>query len=94
MSRPNLTVLTKAMVSKVLFEGRRAVGVEYRYQDRTCQARVTGEVILSGGAFLSPKLLLLSGIGPAEDLQRLGIPVVQDLPGVGKNLQDHMRLQV
>ncbi|MGL5035311.1 MAG: GMC family oxidoreductase N-terminal domain-containing protein, partial [Microcystaceae cyanobacterium] len=94
LSRPNLTVKTKAMVSKVLFEGKKAIGVEYYHQGQTWQAKSRREVVLSGGAFLSPKLLMLSGIGPASHLQSLGIPVVQDLAGVGQNLQDHMRLQV
>ena len=94
LSRPNLTVKTKAMVSKILFEGKKAIGVEYSHQGQTLEAHSAKEIVLSGGAFLSPKLLLLSGIGPADHLKSLGIPIVQDLGGVGQNLQDHMRLQV
>lgn len=94
LDRPNLTVKTRAMVLKVLFEKRRAIGVEYSHQGQIFQAYSDAEVILSGGAFLSPKLLMLSGIGPAAHLRGLGIPVIQDLPGVGQNLQDHIRLQV
>jgi choline dehydrogenase-like flavoprotein len=88
--RPNLRVITAAQATRVLFEGRRAVGVAYRQggQDRRLQARA--EVILSAGALLSPQLLMLSGVGRAADLQAHGIPVVHDLPGVGRNLQDHI----
>jgi len=82
--RPNLAVEVNTLVTKVLFEGRKAVGVQIG--DRTVRAR--REVILSGGAFNSPQLLQLSGVGPGELLQRLGIPVVADLP-VGEGLQDH-----
>jgi choline dehydrogenase len=94
LKRPNLTVKTKAEVTRVLFEGNRAVGVEYIQDGQTHQVKAEKEVILSAGAFLSPKLLMLSGIGPAEHLKSHGIPVVVDLPGVGQNLQDHMRLLV
>jgi choline dehydrogenase len=73
----------------LLFEGNRTVGVEYLHRGTLHQARVNSEVILSAGAFDSPKLLMLSGIGNAEQLQALGISVVVDLPGVGQNLQDH-----
>jgi choline dehydrogenase len=82
--RPNLAVEVNTLVTKVLFEGRKAVGVQIG--DRTVRAR--REVILSGGAFNSPQLLQLSGVGPGRLLQRLGIPVVQDLT-VGERLQDH-----
>jgi len=82
--RPNLAVEVNTLVTKVLFEGRKALGVQIG--DRTVRAR--REVILSGGAFNSPQLLQLSGVGPGGLLQRLGIPVVQDLP-VGEGLQDH-----
>ncbi|MEG4234365.1 GMC family oxidoreductase N-terminal domain-containing protein [Microcoleus sp. Pol11C3] len=89
LQRPNLTVTTGALVTRLLFEGTRTVGVEYLHEGTLHQVRVNSEVILSAGAFDSPKLLLLSGIGDAEHLQALGIPVVADLPGVGQNLQDH-----
>ena len=89
LERPNLTVTTGALVTRLLFEGTRTVGVEYLHEGTLHQVRVNQEVILSAGAFDSPKLLLLSGIGDAEHLKALGIPVVADLPGVGQNLQDH-----
>ncbi|MEH2089979.1 GMC family oxidoreductase [Nostoc sp.] len=89
LQRPNLTVITKALVTRLLFEDRRTVGVEYLHEGTLHQVRVNQEVILSAGAFDSPKLLMLSGIGNAEHLQALGIPVVVELPGVGQNLQDH-----
>ncbi|MEH2373674.1 GMC family oxidoreductase [Nostoc sp.] len=89
LERPNLTVMTRALVTRLLFEGTRTVGVEYLHEGTLHQVRVNQEVILSAGAFDSPKLLMLSGIGNAEHLQALGIPVVVELPGVGQNLQDH-----
>ncbi len=90
MRRPNLAVITHAMATRVLFEGRRAVGVEFRRGDRLQTARAAREVIVSGGPINSPQLLKLSGLGPAAELAELGIPVVHDLPGVGENLQDHL----
>jgi choline dehydrogenase len=94
MGRPNLKVETFAFATRVLFEGNRAVGVEYsRPGRRTVQAR-GGEVLLCGGAINSPQLLQLSGVGAAGDLRPLGIDVVQDLPGVGENLQDHLEVYV
>jgi choline dehydrogenase len=89
MKRPNLRVITKAQVTRVLFEGRRAVGVEYRQGSVTRSLRTKGEVILSGGAVNSPQLLQLSGIGPGALLQGLGIPVLHDNPNVGAHLSDH-----
>ncbi|OUL18239.1 choline dehydrogenase [Nostoc sp. RF31YmG] len=89
LQRPNLTVITEALVTRLLFENTRTVGVEYLHEGTLHQVRVNSEVILSAGAFDSPKLLMLSGIGNAEHLQTLGIPVVVELPGVGQNLQDH-----
>jgi choline dehydrogenase len=88
--RPNVTVTTGALVTRLLFEGTHAVGVEYLHEGKLHKVRVNQEVILSAGAFDSPKLLLLSGIGDAEYLQAMGISVVADLPGVGQNLQDHI----
>ncbi|MEJ8855822.1 GMC family oxidoreductase N-terminal domain-containing protein [Variovorax robiniae] len=88
--RPNLSVRTNALTSCILFEGKRAVGVAYTQDGVEKQVRARREVILSSGAFGSPQILLMSGVGPAADLQKLGIPVVQDLPGVGENLQDHI----
>ncbi|HEY0316546.1 MAG TPA: GMC oxidoreductase, partial [Sphingomonas sp.] len=90
MKRPNLTVETHALASRILFEGRRAVGVAWRQGGAERQARARREVILSGGPINSPQLLKLSGIGPAAELRALGIPVVHDLPGIGENLQDHL----
>ena len=88
--RPNLRVETGAHATRVVFEGGRAVGVEYVKDGRAVQARAEREVVLSGGAINSPQLLMLSGVGPADQLRRLSIPVVADLPGVGENLQDHL----
>jgi choline dehydrogenase-like flavoprotein len=88
--RPNLLVVTGAHVSRVLLEGRRAVGVAYRLDGAERELRARREVILSAGALLSPQLLMLSGIGPGAQLQRHGIPVVHDLPGVGRHLHDHV----
>lgn len=94
MRRPNLTVITGALVLRVLFEGRRAVGVAYATGRRAEEARAAREVILSGGAINSPQILMLSGIGPADHLRSHGIDVVADLPGVGENLQDHIETYV
>ncbi|NEQ78599.1 MAG: choline dehydrogenase, partial [Okeania sp. SIO2C9] len=89
--RLNLTICTSTQVTSLLWEGNRIVGVEY-IQDGglTNRIKVAREVILCGGAINSPQLLMLSGIGPAEHLKALGIPVIVDLPGVGQNLQDHL----
>jgi choline dehydrogenase len=89
MQRANLSVVTGALTEKILFEGRRAVGVTFRQHGGLCTARAGREVILCGGAVNSPQLLMLSGIGPQEHLARIGIPVVHHLPGVGQSLQDH-----
>ncbi len=89
-SRPNLCVVTNATSSRVLLEGRRACGVAYHQGNELKQVKARREVILSGGAFGSPQLLMLSGIGAAQQLQQHGLKVIQDLPGVGKNLQDHI----
>ena len=87
--RANLTVASNALATRVLFEGRRAVGIEYRQGDTTHTARANAEVILSGGAFNSPQLLQLSGVGPADLLREHGIDVIADVPGIGADLQDH-----
>jgi choline dehydrogenase len=94
LQRPNLTITTGALVTRLLFEGNRAVGVEYLHEGVLHQVRVNREVILSAGAFDSPKLLLLSGIGDVEYLGSIGINVVANLPGVGQNLQDHLLVTV
>lgn len=89
-SRPNLTVITDAHANRVLFEGSRAVGVEYRRLGATQIARAESEVLLCAGALQSPQLLMLSGVGPADHLRAMGIPVVLDSPGVGAELHDHI----
>jgi choline dehydrogenase len=94
LKRPNLTVHTHALVTRVLFEGVRAIGVSYLQAGTERKERAGREVILSGGAVNSPQLLMLSGIGPAEHLRELGIAVVVDRPGVGQNLQDHPAVAV
>ncbi|MEV6839576.1 choline dehydrogenase [Streptomyces sp. NPDC051133] len=94
MKRPNLTVRTRALVTRVLFEGKRAVGVEYRRGNGAPQQVRAGEVILCGGAINSPQLLQLSGVGNAAELSALGVDVVHDLPGVGENMQDHLEVYV
>jgi choline dehydrogenase len=94
MDRPNLRVETLAFTSRVLFEGRRAVGVEYSRAGRGTQRVYGGEVILCGGAINSPQLLQLSGVGNAAELRPLGIDVVADVPGVGENLQDHLEVYI
>jgi choline dehydrogenase len=94
LDRPNLTVQTSAFVTRLLFEGTRTIGVEYLHEGTLHQVKVNQEVILSAGSFDSPKILMLSGIGDATQLQAMGIPVVADLPGVGQNLQDHILVGV
>ena len=88
--RPNLTVLTGAHTTRVVCEGRRAVGVEFRRDGVVSLAKASREVLLAAGALQSPQLLLLSGIGPGDELRRHGIDVRHDLPGVGRNLHDHV----
>jgi len=90
LGRKNLQVLTGAQVTRVLLEGRRAVGVELREGAATRSLRATREVLLCAGALQSPQLLMLSGVGPGAQLQRHGIPVAHDLPGVGQQLHDHV----
>jgi choline dehydrogenase len=93
-NRPNLTTTTGALVTRLLFEGTRTVGVKYLHEGTLHQVSIDREAILSAGAFDSPKLLMMSGIGDATHLQALGIPVVADLPGVGQNLQDHILVPI
>jgi choline dehydrogenase len=92
MKRKNVTVITYAMVTRVLFEGTRAIGVEYQKQGETRKALANRETILCGGAINSPQLLQLSGIGPAVHLRKLGIDVLRDNANVGRNMQDHLGL--
>ncbi|CAN5580163.1 choline dehydrogenase [soil metagenome] len=94
MGRPNLEVKTRSFVTRVLFEGTRAVGVEYKRGAAAPQRARAGEVILCGGAINTPQTLQVSGVGNADELGKLGIPVVQHLPGVGENLQDHLEVYV
>ncbi|MGH3356280.1 MAG: choline dehydrogenase [Nocardioidaceae bacterium] len=94
MHRKNLAVETLAFSTRVLFEGRRAVGVEYSRAGRAPRRVYAGEVILCGGAINSPQLLQLSGVGNAAELSALGIDVVADLPGVGEHLQDHLEVYI
>jgi choline dehydrogenase len=90
LKRPNLEVVTGALAAGIILEGRKAVGVRYRRGEAEHEIRARREVILAGGPINSPQLLKLSGIGPAEELKSHGIEVVQHLPGVGENLQDHL----
>jgi choline dehydrogenase len=90
MSRPNLSVRTQALVTRVLFKGKRAVGVEFERGGQLRCVSARREVIISTGPINGPQLLKLSGVGPAAELRDHGIPVVQALPGVGENLQDHL----
>ena len=94
MSRPNLAVKTNVTVTRLLFERTRAVGIEFIEDGQVRQARADAEVIASFGGFNEPKMLMLSGIGPADRIKSLGIPVVADLPGVGENLQDHLLVRM
>lgn len=94
MKRPNLTVVTDALASRVLFEGKRATGVSYLKGGKEVSVHAGREVILSGGAINSPQLLMLSGVGSAAELARHGIAQVHELPGVGQNLQDHLDVLV
>jgi len=90
LSRPNLQVVTHAATSRIVFDGQRAVGVEYVRSGVKHTIRARREVIVSAGAFGSPQLLMLSGIGPAAHLREKGVAVIADVPGVGQNLQDHI----
>ena len=93
LNRPNLRLETGVEVERVTFEGRRATGLVFRRGDERFAVRAQGEVILATGAVASPKILQLSGVGEAETLRGLEIPVVHDLPGVGGNLQDHLQIR-
>jgi choline dehydrogenase len=93
-NRANLRVETEALVSRLLFEGKRCIGVTFRQHGQETSVRAAKEVILCGGAVNSPHLLQISGIGPARHLQSIGVPVVLDLPAVGANLQDHYAARI
>jgi choline dehydrogenase-like flavoprotein len=92
--RPNLSIVSNALASRILFSGRRALGVEYRHGVTERIAHANREVIVAGGAFNSPQILQLSGLGPAGLLKSLGIDVVADMPGVGADLQDHLQVRM
>ncbi|MEM8633018.1 MAG: choline dehydrogenase [Pseudomonadota bacterium] len=92
--RPNVTLATEAQVTRILVENGRAIGVRYRRNGQDKEARTDGEVVLAAGAFQTPQLLMLSGIGPAAHLKEHGIDVIADLPGVGQNLQDHLEVHL
>jgi choline dehydrogenase len=89
MAQSNLTVLTNALVTRLTFDGKRATGIEFGYDGKIHRIGARCEVVLSLGAMHTPKVLMLSGIGDAAELRRLGIPLIQHLPGVGQNFQDH-----
>lgn len=91
---PNLDVRLEAAVQKIIFENSRAVGVVYKDKTGTHEVRTDGEIILSAGAFMTPKILMLSGLGPADHLKEHGIDVIADMPGVGQNLKDHPDVSV
>ena len=91
MHRPNLRLETNVLVEKILFDGARAVGVRFRQGDRVIEARTGGEIVLSAGSIGSVQLLQLSGVGPEAWLRDLGVPVILDKPGIGRNLQDHLQ---
>lgn len=90
--RANLRVMTETTASRILFDGKRAIGLEVVCKGRTLRIGARKQIVLSGGAINSPALLLMSGIGPAAELRQVGVDVVHDLPGVGKNLQDHVNV--
>jgi len=92
--RQNLRIVTRAHARNILFEGRRVVGVEYQRDGVVTSARAEREVVLSAGAIGSPQILACSGVGSGKELQKLGIEVIQDLPGVGENLQDHLQIRL
>ena len=98
--RPNLTVQCRTLTTKILFEGKnpesssRAVGVEFSRSPGRSEKVYAGVIICCGGAINSPQLLQLSGIGNADELKKLGIEIVQDLPGVGENMQDHLEVYI
>lgn len=90
--RPNLHVSTYSFVEKIHFSSESTHGVEFRHEGRSYVVQANCEVILSAGSIQSPQLMMLSGIGPRDHLEEMGIPVVMDVPGVGQNLQDHVAM--
>jgi len=93
-SRKNLTIFTDSFVEKIIFDGKKAIGIDVKIKDNIQKVFVNKEVILSGGSINSPQLLLLSGVGPANHLKEKGIKVIHNLQGVGKNLQDHLETYI
>jgi choline dehydrogenase len=93
-SRPNLSIVTGTLCARLILEGRRAVGAQMLTDGRSWSARAAREVVVSAGAAKSPQILMLSGIGPTEQLRSLGIQTIVDLPGVGQNLQDHVEVHL
>jgi choline dehydrogenase len=93
-ARPNLTVLAKAHVRKILFDGRKVTGIALWHEDQPAEAAIRGELVMAAGAIGSPQILQLSGVGPGDLLQEHGIPLVADIPGVGENLQDHLQMRL
>ena len=93
-NRKNLTIFTDSFVERILFDGKKAIGIEVKIKNKVEKVYVDKEVILSGGSINSPQLLLLSGIGPAEHLKEKGIEVTHNLKGVGRNLQDHLETYI
>ncbi len=91
LNRPNLRLETGVLVEKIVFEGKRAVGVQFRQNGKLVEARAKGEIVLSAGAIGSPQILQLSGVGAPDWLTSLGIATLHDKPGVGRNLQDHLQ---
>jgi choline dehydrogenase len=94
LQRPNLRLETGCLVEGLIFEGKRAAGVRYRQQGTARTARCRGEIVMAAGSLGSPQIMMLSGVGPAADLNDLGIPIVLDKPGVGGNLHDHLQLRL
>jgi choline dehydrogenase len=94
LKRPNLRVEIRALAHRVLFEGCRAIGLEYSRGEAVHRVRARRDVLLAGGSINSPQLLQLSGVGPGELLRTQGIAVIHDLPKVGENLQDHLNARV
>ena len=93
-SRKNLTIFTDSFVEKIIFDGKKAIGIEVKIKDNIQKVFVNKEVILSGGSINSPQLLLLSGVGPANHLKEKGIEITHNLQGVGRNLQDHLETYI
>src|SRR5690606_19270787 len=90
LKRRNLTLVSNALTRRIIFEGVRAIGIEYEQRGQLASAKARREVILAAGAINSPQLLIASGVGAADEVARIGVDLVADVPGVGKNMHDHM----